>query len=353
MKLPKSLGRLQPVIDMLKQTFQEFSQDKAGNMAAGQAYFIVFSLPPLVLLLGLILGFFIENTVIQEQIKHQAGFIGGSAAVNMVQLIFDNVKQQERHGLIPALVSIGALLMGATGIFTQLQDNLNTIWGVEIKPEVGLRHMVFNRVLGFGLILAMGFLVVVSMVSDIGLALVQNFIAERLGLTQYVIIFKLASFVISFALLSLVFGLIFSFLPDVKIKLRDVIAGALFTSALFTISRFALSLYLTHVDVGSSYGAAGSVMVFLFFIYISMQLFFLGAEFTEVYTRTRGDGFVLDADARWLPGRPRQNEVALDTADPKAPAIETETAKREKIGLELKVAHRRKTARDQRKRKAG
>lgn len=320
--------RIKPVIDVLKQTLQEFGHDRASNMAAGQAYFVVFALPPLILLLGLLLGLFLEGSVIQAQIKHQASLLGGTAASNIVQLIFENVHQQEKQGLIPALVSLGALLMGATGIFTQLQDNLNTIWGVEIKPEVGLRHMLFNRLIGFGLIISVGFLVVVSMISDIGLALVQNFLAEKLGLSPYIVLFKGLSFVVSFCLLALVFGLIFSFLPDVHVRFRDVFAGALFTSALFSLSRIALSLYLTHVDVGSAYGAAGSIMVFLFFIFISMQLFFLGAEFTEVYARTRGDGFKLAHDARWLPGRPRTTESSATAA-----ANETETARREKVGL--------------------
>ena len=314
---------------VLKQTFFEFNKDKASIMAAAQAYFTVFALPPMLLLLGMMLGVFLDGVLIQQQIKAQAHIIGGDAAVNAVQTIFENLHQAEHQGLLAGLVSFGVLLFSATNLFTQLQDSLDTIWGVEVKPDAGIKRTLLNRLIGFALILGLGALVVLSMASDLVLALAQNFIADRLGLIQYVVLFKALSFGISFGLLTLAFAITFSFLPDLKIKLRDVLAGALFTSLLFSLSRIGLSLYLTHSDLGSAYGTAGSLMVFLFFIFISMQLFFLGAEFTEVYARSQGDAFVPDKHAQWLPGRPRETELMRSP--------ETETARREKAGEREKV----------------
>lgn len=312
---------------VFKLTFDEFNKDKASQMAAAQAYFTIFALPPLLILLAMLLGFFLDDATIQKQILNQAHALGGEAASGSIKEIFANAKAQEGNSFWAGLISVGILVFSATNIFAQLQSSLDTIWGVELKPDVGIKKTIFNRLLGLGLIISLAFVVVVSMISDVALALVQNFVAERLGLSEYVFMFKLASFALSFSLLTIVFGATFMFLPDVKIKFKDVLAGALFTSALFALSRFALSIYLTYSDIGSAFGAAGSLMVFLFFIFISMQLFFLGAEFTEIYARSRGNAFQLHEDAQWLPGRPRATETVLSTEP------ETETAKREKVGL--------------------
>ncbi len=319
--------KLMDVWCVFKLTFQEFGKDKASQMAAAQAYFTIFALPPLLILLAMLLGVFLDDATIQKQILNQAHVLGGDAAVGTIKDIFANAKAQENNSFWAGLISIGILIYSATNIFAQLQDSLDTIWGVELKPDVGIQKTIFNRLLGLGLILSLAFVVVVSMISDIALALVQNFIAERMGLSEYVFLFKLLSFGLSFTLLTLVFAAVFSFLPDVKIKFKDVLAGALFTSALFAVSRFALSLYFSYSDVGSAFGAAGSMMVFLFFIFVSMQLFFLGAEFTEIYARSQGHAFQLHEDAQWLPGRPRETETVINSEP------ETETAKREKVGL--------------------
>lgn len=318
--------KLQHIWCVLKQTFQEFGKDNASTMAAAQAYFTVFALPPL-LLLAMLLGLFLDDATIQKQVLNQVTMFGGASAADTIKGIFANAQTLEDKGWIAGLISFGVLIFSATNIFIQLQASLDVIWGVEVKPDAGIRRTIMSRVLGFCLILGMGALVVVSMLADVVLSLGQNFVAERLGLTSWVVLFKAISFGVSFGLLTLVFAVAFWFLPDIKVKFRDVIAGALFTSGLFTVSRFALSLYLSHSDVGSAYGAAGSLMVLLFFVFVSMQLFFLGAEFTEIYARSRGDVVKPDSMAQWLPGRPRDSERVLP-AEPM-----TETARREQVGL--------------------
>jgi membrane protein len=300
---------------ILKLTFEEFGKDKASTMAAAQAYFTVFALPPLLILLAMFLGLFLDDATIQSQIQHQAGLIGGQTASSNIQAIFSNAQALEDKSWWAVLISLGILIFSATSIFSELQNSLNTIWGVEIKPEAGFSTVIMSRVLGFGLILGLGALILLSMFTDIVLALGQNFLAERLGLTGWVVLFKILSFGLSFGLLTAGFSAIFWLLPDVKSRFSDFIIGSLFTSGLFTLSRFGLSLFLTYIDVGSAYGAAGTLMVFLFFISVSMQLFFLGAEFTEIYARSRCNALLPGRNAQWLPGRPRETERVIPAQD--------------------------------------
>jgi membrane protein len=300
---------------ILKLSVEEFSKDRASNMAAAQAYFTVFALPPLLIILAMLLGIFLDNATIQAQIHHQAQLLGGINAAETVQNIFKNAQSLDYKNWLAGSVSLGILLYGSTNFFAELQTSLNTIWGVEIKPEAGLRSLVISRFLGFGLIMGLGGLVLLSMFIDLVLVLVQNFLAEKLGLVGWVLLFKWLSFGLSYALMTAGFAILFWFLPDVKSKFRDVIVGSLFTSALFSLSRFGLGFFLSYINVGSAYGAAGTLMIFLFFIFISMQLFFFGAEFTEIYARSRGNHMFPSKRARWLPGRPRKSESLPETGN--------------------------------------
>ena len=205
-----------------------------------------------------------------------------------------------------ALISVGVLIFSATNVFAQMQDSLNTIWGVSIRPEVNIKVMLLSRVWSFGLILALGFLVVVLLFVDVIIALLQNTLGSQLNILETLHFYKLTSLGISFVLLTLILAVTFKVLPDVLIRWRDVWVGSFFTAILLSLSRYLIGFYLSSSNLGSAYGAAGSTIIFLFWLYLNIQLFLLGAEFTESFAREFGAAVKPSKYAVWLPGHEKE-----------------------------------------------
>jgi membrane protein len=296
---------------LLKATFQEFRDDKASRLAAALSFYTALSIAPLLVLLVTLMGWFLGGSDAQTQVVSQIQGLAGSEGADVAQSVLESADQPNLANLA-GILSLLVLFWGASNVFAQLQDSLNTIWDVELKPDVGIMETAKNRLLSFGMILVIGFLLLVSLVLSTALsALGSGFAGILPGGLGWV--WQVVEFVISFGVITLLFALIYRVLPDVKIGWRDVWAGAAVTALLFVIGKYLLSFYLSFQSTGSAYGAAGSLMVFLIWIYYSAQIFFFGAEFTQVYARRYGRGIVPDKKAQYVPGEAPEPQGAART----------------------------------------
>jgi membrane protein len=274
------------MLSLFKQTASEWMEDDAPSLGAALAYYTVFSLAPLMTIAIAIAGFFLGKEAAQGQIFDELrgllGADGGKAVEEMVQ----SANAQPTAGVVATIISVIMLLFGASGVFGQLQASLNAIWGVKAKPGRGVLGLIKDRLLSFGFTLVVGFLLLVSLLLSAGMALMADWIGGLMPGSEALA--YILNIVLSLSMITLLFATIFKFLPDAKIAWHDVWIGAFLTALLFTIGKFALGIYLGKSGVASSYGAAGSLIVLLLWVYYSSQLLFFGAEFTQVYANRFG-----------------------------------------------------------------
>ena len=278
MNLPK-------IAKLLQDTFKEWQEDKASRIAAALAYYTVFSISPLLVIAIAIAGAFFGQETAQEQITVQLIQLVGEDGVKPILVALKNISQPEIRG-IASWISIGVLLLGASGIFAQLQDALNTVWKVKPQPGQGILPFLRRRLSSFLMVLAIGFLLILSLLLS---AVVSTLSRYRVDfLPGSAVLWENLDFIVSLGLMTFLFCLMFKYVPDVKIVWKDVIVGSVITALLFLFGKFLLGLYISRGSLGSAYGAAGSLIVFLAWVYYSAQIVLLGAEFTHVYTRMYG-----------------------------------------------------------------
>lgn len=290
---------------LLKATYTQWSNDKASELAAALAFYTAISIAPLLVLVIAVVGFFLGEEAAQGQLVAQLRGLMGEQAAQFTETAIANADRPTTGG-IASLLSLAVLLWGSTNVFAQLQNSLNEIWNVEAKAGSGIMGLVRTRLLSFGLVLGIGFLLLVSLfLSTVLNALATSFSAFLPGMDW---LWQSLNFVVSLGVMILLFGLIFKILPDIQIAWKDVWIGAALTAVLFTIGQFALSLYLS--NQGSAYGVAGSLVVFLLWVYYSAQILFFGAEFTQVYSTQDGRGVMPSAHAMLTtPARPPKNRT--------------------------------------------
>ena len=287
---------LKPALDVLKESFKEWKEDDALQLGAALAYYTIFSLAPLLLIVIAVAGLVWGREAAEGQIYRQFdNLVGPQGAAALQTMVGNAAKQGDKSGVLAALLAGVTALFGATGVFAQLQSSLNKIWNVEPKPDRGIMGFIMTRVISFGMILGIGFLLLVSLVVSAGLAAVNSYMSGLIPGSEAV--FQVIHFVIAFAVVTLLFAMMYRFLPDVKIAWRDVWIGAGITALLFTIGKFLIGLYLGHSSAASVFGAAGSLVVVLLWIYYSTQILFFGAELTQVYARRYGSNIVPDEHA--------------------------------------------------------
>ncbi|OCQ89664.1 ribonuclease BN [Nostoc sp. MBR 210] len=275
------------IVRLFQETFQEWSEDKASRLAAALAYYTIFSIAPLLIIVIAIAGaVFGEEAARGEIVRQIQGLVGPDGA-EFIEIAIRNASQP-KTGVIASVISILLLLLGATGLFTELQDALNTIWEVQPKPGRGVKNVVRQRALSFAMILGIGFLLLVTLIISTVLTAIVGYFSNLLPGIDF--IWQFLNFILSFVITTLLFGLIFKVLPDVKITWNDVLIGAVITSLLFSLGRYLLGQYLGNSSFGSTYGAAGSLVVILAWVYYAAQILFFGAEFTQVYARRYGSG---------------------------------------------------------------
>lgn len=266
---------------VLKKCFAGFSEHKVTKLSASLAYYTIFSLAPLMILIVFISSFFFGKDAVEGSIYGQIrGFVGQDAALQLQEIIKNAALQGK--GNVAAIVGGVTLLIGATTIFAEIQDSINTIWGLKVKAKAGWFKLVKTRLLSFGVIVSLGFLLLVSL----GVTALVEGLTDRLQQKFpeiTLVVFYIINLVITFLVISTLFAVIFKVLPDAKVKYRDVIAGAIATAILFMLGKFAISFYISKSNLSDSYGTAGSIVVLLVWIYYSSIILYFGAEFTKAF----------------------------------------------------------------------
>ncbi|HLO49177.1 MAG TPA: YihY/virulence factor BrkB family protein [Kamptonema sp.] len=277
--------KLKTVISLFKETFTEWQKDKAPTLAAALAFYTVFSLAPLLIIVIAIAGLVFGQDAAEGQLVGQLQNLVGKDGAKTIQDLVANASHPQ-SGIVATVIGVATLLWGATNVFTNLKEALNMIWNVEPPPGQGPLGFLKDRVLSFAMILSIGFLLLVSLVISAVLAAVNQWLNGLLHIP--VGIWQLIDFSISFSVVTVLFALIYKFLPDVKLAWGDVWVGAAITSVLFTIGKSLIGIYLGSSGIGSTYGAAGSFVILLLWINYSAQILFLGAEFTQVWAKRYG-----------------------------------------------------------------
>jgi len=274
---------------LLKQTGQEFLEDKAPQLGAALAYYTVFSLAPLILVLLAAIGIIFRDDPAGawNKITQQMSYFLDQSAVQVVQNIAQKASQPGK-GLIATVIGVVLALFGASGVFGQLQDALNTIWGVKAKPGGGIWGFLRSRFLSFAMVGGICFLLLVSLTLESLLKGVSHYVQSLLP--GGIVIAMTVYIIFDFGVIVLLFAMIFKFMPDVKIQWRDVWIGAIMTALLFGVGKWALGFYLGSGTAGSAYGAASSLITLLLWVYYSSQILLFGAEFTQVYAERAGRG---------------------------------------------------------------
>lgn len=285
------------IFNLLKASVSAWSDDKAPRLGASLSFYTVFAMPPLFMIAIFIASLVFDPSAVQTQMFSEVGGLIGKKSAEAIQTAM--AAQYETHkGLVASAIAIVTLILTATGLFIELQDALNTIWRVEAKPGHGVMGFVRIRLLSFAMVVGIGFLLLVSLVVSAALAAATKFIG---GFFPSVgILSEIASDVVSFGVIMVLFAMIFKVLPDVRIAWRDVWIGGAVTSLLFTAGKFMLGWYLGRSTTITAYGAAGSVVLILLWVYYSAQILFFGAEITKVYANRFGRLPEPASYARWV-----------------------------------------------------
>lgn len=274
----------------LKRTYQEFMDDDCPSMAAALAYYTVFSLPGLLVIVIAVAGFIFGQQAVQTAIQQQVAGLMGQGAAEQMNTMAQHASQRTSAGLMGTVMGFIVLLAGATGAFSQLQASLNKAWEVKPDPNAGgIWAFISKRILSFGMILGVAFLLLVSLAISAVLSAMGGMLSSWLpGLGEPVLWAINAG--VSFAVVTALFATIFKVLPDTEVRWRDVLVGAVLTAALFVIGKFALGFYLGQSDPAGGYGAAGSIILILLWTYYASMIVLIGAEFTQVWAEERGSG---------------------------------------------------------------
>ncbi|MEY4577262.1 MAG: hypothetical protein RL701_1965 [Pseudomonadota bacterium] len=280
--------------NILKTTAIEWNDDDAPRLAASLAYYTLLSVAPLSLLCVSIVGFFFGDEAARGQVAGQVGSAIGPEAGEAIQNVIRNAHESEA-GVFSTIAGIVLLLVGASGVFGELQLALNKMWDVKPKPGRGWKGLVRDRFFSFTMVLGVAFVLIASLAVSAALATVGKVLSHSLPGGEAV--WQILNFVLSFGVITLLFALIFKVVPDAKMRWRDALFGASVTAFLFTVGKLLLGLYLGKASVGSAYGAAGSLVAFVVWVYYAAQILFMGAEFTQVYARILGKPITPDANA--------------------------------------------------------
>ncbi|PWF41913.1 YihY/virulence factor BrkB family protein [Massilia glaciei] len=273
------------LLHVLKCAATQWIDHRDGSKGAALAFYTLFSIAPILVLVIAVAGFFYGTEAAQGGLLEQLRGLVGPQGAEAIQLVLAGASN-EKTGLMATVIATALLLFGATTVFAELKMSLDDIWGMPAPPEANWWDVIRTRLLSFGVVLVLAFLLMVSLVVSAALGVFENFVSG-LWKDATVLLSWVAS-AISFGVIAVLFGVIYKLLPRVRLAWRDVIVGALGTAALFTVGKFAIGLYIGNSGVASSFGAAGSLIALLLWVYYSAQIFFLGAEFARQYAMQMG-----------------------------------------------------------------
>lgn len=279
---------LKSFLSIIATTYKNWMKNEPFQMSAAVSYYALFSFPALLIIIIQTTGIFYEKSEVKGKIINEIQLVLGKDSAQTVEIMLKNAIDQEQSTLV-IIIGIITLLYGATGMFIALQKSLNTIWGVKPKPKNEFLKMIKDRVFSLGLILMIGFLLLISLVMTALITATTDWLGQYF---PEIIIYgiQILNFIVSLVLITVLFAMIFKILPDVKIRWRDVWLGAFVTTILFSIGKSALGIYFGTVNPGSTFGAAGSVILILLWVSYSSLILFFGAEFTQVIAAKYGVG---------------------------------------------------------------
>ncbi|WP_230680373.1 YihY/virulence factor BrkB family protein [Pontibacter rufus] len=282
--------RLKSTWELTKLTFSDFIEDAALDRAAMIGFYTIFSLPAVLIITIRIAGAVFGDDAVRGQVVQQISGIVGHDSAAQIQSIIENASLSPAS-TVGTIVGVCTMIFTATTVFVALQDSLNVIWEVQAKPEKGWLKLIVDRVLSLALVVSLGFLLLVSLTIDIVLGVVNDFLREQFsGFAIYLI--TTGNILVSVFISIVIFAAIFKVLPDAKIKWYNVWIGATVTAVLFVLGKYILSLYFQHEPLADTYGAAGSLVLILIWVYYTSIIFLLGAEFTQVYSRENDRGII-------------------------------------------------------------
>lgn len=270
---------------LLKEAALGWINDNASRLSAALAYCSIFSLAPLLIIVMFVVAMVFGQDAADGTVYDQLSSLLGSQVAETVQTWIQATNANPRSGWVATALGLAVLLFGATTVFTELKNSLNTIWGVEVRSGRAIRTLLRDRFLSFSMVLGVGFLLLVSMMVSAGLAAVGTFMSSALALPS--LVWQVTDFFVSLLVTGLLFAMIFKILPNVILEWQDVAAGGLLTALLFTIGKAGIAMYLTSGGVASSFGAAGIVVIILLWVYYATSILFFGAEFTKAWVRNR------------------------------------------------------------------
>ncbi|KAA9333631.1 YihY/virulence factor BrkB family protein [Adhaeribacter soli] len=274
--------------EIIKKTFSEFIDDNPLDHAAIIGFYTIFSLPAVLIIMIRIAGAFFGQEAVQGEVVAQIGGIIGQKSAEQIQDIIKNASQSPA-GITGTLVGIATLAFTSTTVFVALQDAINAMWGVKAKPEKGWLKLIVNRVLSLAMVVSLGFLLLVSLIIEVMLGVLNNFVEQAFS-DSAVYLLTAGNLLISVAISTLIFAAIFKTLPDARVPWSNVWIGAIATAILFVAGKSVLNIYLQYEPLGDTYGAAGSLVLILVWVYYASIIFLLGAEFTQVYSQVKGTG---------------------------------------------------------------
>ena len=271
---------------LMRETFREFSEDNVMHYGASLSYYTLFALPPMIIIVITAAGTLFGKEAVSGQIYAQlAGLVGEDGALEVQQMV--GAASKLKPSLVAQVIGVVAILISSTGMFLALQDALNTIWGVKAIPKSNILKLLRDRVLSFAMVISIAFLLLVSLVIHAAVVAVTELMGNYLHLIS-LLMMHIFNIVIPIAIITVLFALLFKYLPDAKVRWKDVWTGAFVSSILFALGKYIIGIYLGNSNVGSAYGAAGTVVIILTWVFYSSVLLFLGAEFTKVYAHKYG-----------------------------------------------------------------
>ncbi|MCA1991304.1 MAG: YihY/virulence factor BrkB family protein [Coleofasciculus sp. S288] len=275
---------------LLKETISEWQFNQVSLLASSLAYYTVFSLAPLVIIVIMIVGAIFGEAAAKGEIVGRIQGVVGEQGAQVIETAIANLREDTTGGTFRLIFSLAFLIFGASGVFAQIQNALDKIWEVKPQPGLHLLHFIRKRLLSFAMVLVIAFLLLVSLVVNTALAALVNFLSEFLPGLGY--LWQFLSFFVSLGMVTLLFAAIYAILPDAQVAWRDAFVGAMITAVLFMLGQFLFGLFLSQTEFGSAYGVAGSFVIIITWIYYAAHILFLGAEFTKVYARRHGSPIV-------------------------------------------------------------
>ncbi len=290
--------RFKKIYSYIRQVFTEFSADNILKYSAALAYYTVFSIAPLLVIISTLSGIFFGKEAVNGEVYKQLNGLVGAAAALQIQDIIKNI-HLTGNNFVATTISIIILLIGATSIFGEVQDSLNKIWGLRVKAKKVWWRLIVTRLLSFSLILSIGFIMIVSLILNALVAAFGNFLSRYIHHFSVYFI-ETAESILSFIVATFLFSLMFKLLPDAKIKWKDVLFGGFITAIFFTFGKVAIAYYLGKSNLTTLYGAAGSIIIIMVWVYYSSIILYLGAEFTKVHANLFGRKIQPNEFAEWI-----------------------------------------------------